>query len=55
MFHYLQFAEEDFKAQFLGVSLHELECTRTPFLGQTREFKNLLTELLGQVGVEEIS
>lgn len=35
---------------FLGVLLHELAHTRTPFPDQTREFENVLTDLLGEVG-----
>jgi hypothetical protein len=35
---------------FLGVLLHELAHTRTPFPDQTREFENALTDLLGEVG-----
>jgi hypothetical protein len=42
-------------AEFIGVFLHELAHTRTPFPDQTREFENVLTELLGQVGVEALS
>lgn len=51
--HHLQFEdEEEYKTQILGVFLHELAHTRTPFPDQTREFENALTELLGEVGVE---
>jgi len=42
-------------AEFIGVFLHELAHTRTPFPDQTREFENVLTELLGEVGVEALS
>jgi hypothetical protein len=42
-------------AEFIGVFLHELAHTRTPFPDQTREFENVLTDLLGQVGVEALS
>jgi len=41
--------------EFIGVFLHELAHTRTPFPDQTREFENVLTSLLGEVGVEAIS
>lgn len=43
------------QAEFIGVFLHELAHTRTPFPDQTREFENVLTDLLGQVGVEALS
>lgn len=42
-------------AEFIGVFLHELAHTKTPFPDQTREFENALTELLGEVGVEALS
>jgi len=41
--------------EFIGVFLHELAHTRTPFPDQTREFENVLTELLGEVGVAALS
>lgn len=43
------------QAEFIGVFLHELAHTRTPFPDQTRQFENVLTELLGEVGVEALS
>ncbi|WP_282352606.1 hypothetical protein [Haloferax volcanii] len=53
---HLQFDDgEEFKIQLLGIFLHELAHTRTPFPEQTREFGSVLTELLGEVGVEALS
>lgn len=45
----------DDQAEFIGVLLHEVAHTKTPFPDQTREFESVLTDLLGQLGAEVLS
>jgi predicted metal-dependent hydrolase len=38
--------------KFLGILIHEIAHTKTPYPDQTREFENVLTDYLGKLGSE---